>query len=1091
MRHRTDTSAHVRTHRIRTLAQTLVAAGVALAVGLSQASLAAADTSTNPNDTPMTPATGVSTMGPGETYIPMVDTEVGKWPKAADGAAPVRSFHTAGADVSVPLELAAEGTPAETDPQDAVVRVTVLTAPGSPGSAPTQVLAGGDAFLSVPAGESRSTMVVMPVQNKAIALHTTTETNLRIEKMATFSTKTGTPGGLQAVDQPVVRADAAVGTSAPQLRAVPGETEPGMLGASAPTSGLGGSLTFGVTGQGGVPSAGVRSVSLSIRLQSNVGQTVTVAGQRLQTSPGEDVLNVFADPDAQGNVTIETEQPASVRAAVRGWVDNGGQNAETLNAGSGLMSLGAAAVRSDEPGDGQPRSYHIEAGDAQAIDLTGAPSDAAFAFVQADVTGVTTRSQLEVGDFYLGRGRGLAVQPQRTESELMIVPVVGGVITMREGAADVTLTVRQYVLRDHDGSDVRPDENDRMLITSPDNGSTQHLEHSATFTMQGLYTQGQSSLDRIEIHARKASGGAPSLVATAEVAPDPDHPETLAWQAEVSAPQGGDYVFTAVGKDADGTLATQEITLHIELQIDTSTPMVSNDAWVLRSGTFVKAEDALAAPDQTGGTPGNGLLEENPSSSSAQIDEVQADSVLVTDQPPFAPGDVFVTGSIDAEQSGVLRTVQSIDRTPQGWRVHTADAALTDVFQQVDVAQQTDTAPLVDPAKVKAETASQPAADSDPVTIERPASGEGVQPLQVVPSVDVSSGRQGHETTDCTVTENVDDDLTGRQDQTAPVCPESSDGHGSLSDAGVGAHVEQGFKATVQLAWDTKKDPFGGDVLVDDVKDISQLAPQERASREAKTAFDGGVSLGFTGEMTLGVDVGLKVGLRWGWVPKPFVKDLHAIIENQTKVSYSLKAWLKASASAKAKYRLVKLPISAITVMAGPVPVIFKPYVNVNVGAQISLTGSLIMSGSTTTKSRYGFTYANGKVTKVAVTEKSGDPVKATSSGVTMTKSVKIDASAGPSLEAGVLLYGALGLQAELSLAAGATAQGAWEQGVVDGQSFNRLKYSASAYLAAGAQGSAEIRIPVVDFRLKSFLLVEFSRRLDIWHGEGKIDVPQ
>ncbi|MCD7101067.1 hypothetical protein [Pseudoclavibacter sp. 13-3] len=1083
-----------RQRRSRSVAQIAIATLMALAVGMSQAPLAsaAADPSLVIPDAVLQAPSGVATMGAGETYIPLVDTEAGKWPRASDGStATAVTFDTPdSSDAKVPLELAASGQPAETDPQDALVRVTVLSAPAGQ---TTDVSSGGDVFLTVEGGHSRSTMVLMPVVDKSIGLRTSTATGLRIETMATFSANVNTPGGLHATATPQARANAVVG-GASSLQPIGSEEPLGAVSAGASDQVNGGSVRFGVTGQGGVPSTDVRSAALSVQVHSAQAQTLTIAGQQVPVSAGEDVVNVFADPDARGEVEVTAEQPTAVRAVVRGWVDGAAQGSQTLNSGQGIVSLGANATALSEPGEGKPREYHVTADAPQSIDFTNAPSGAAYAFVQADITHVTQRTQAEIGEPYLGRGRGLAVEPGRTESELMVVPVpgdqrAGGQITIREGAADVTLTIRQYVLSD-DAAGGGETDNDRLVITSPQNGSTEDLEHSATFTIEGLLQKNGELPDRVEIFAREANASMPSLVTTAELTSSDDHPEELAWTAEIGAPKSGTYTYTVVAKNSGGAvLAQQQIDVTVNVTDDDSTPMVSDDAWVLRDGVFEKAETALA--QSAGESAAASLLRANSAASAQQLLAVTAQTVTLATEPAFVPGDVFVVGTTGTNDTGLLRRVTAIDHRQNGWVVSTTEAVLTDVFQQLDLADQQNLAEVASDQPIHTSDVAVPQPDTDDVTIVHSETGDDVQPVAIGDEEDFSPGSIDAGSRDCSTVEDMPDDETANGAEslaaaqcdlaTAPATP-------TLLSA---VQKKATFNTNIQLAWSTNEDKL------DPGNDVSKLPADQRSSQKAGLKAAGGVSLSLTGSLSLSATIGVKIGWKKfaGFIPRPNLQSMEMVLTNDTNAKVEFNAWISFSADAKVGYELVKLPITPITIMAGPIPVIFKPYADISIGASFKVKGEASLAFAIVRSSEYGFVYSDGKLKRIATSVDSGDGPRPVAEGLRdvpdLAQKVTVSTSAGPTLDMGVLLYGAAGLGVTATVGPQITATMTRTATEIAGRPANHIAFEGAVDLKASAGGEAQIRIPVVNFRLKKFKLIDVSGAISIWKGKIEFDVPE
>ena len=168
----------------------------------------------------------------------------------------------------------------------ALVRLSVFAA-----GSDLQVDLSSFPALSVAAGQSASTTVLVPVVDGKVTAATDAVANVRVDVLALFSGDKTAPGSTVALPTPVLRADT-----------------DSSLAANATGQGLTATDTLvGLTGLGGVPVDGVRAAHVSATVSTPAATTLILDGQRLALPAGRTTVTTVVTPSAQGDIAVSAE----------------------------------------------------------------------------------------------------------------------------------------------------------------------------------------------------------------------------------------------------------------------------------------------------------------------------------------------------------------------------------------------------------------------------------------------------------------------------------------------------------------------------------------------------------------------------------------------------------------------------------------------------------------------------------------------------------------------------------------------------------------------------------------------------------------
>ncbi|MBW3082082.1 carboxypeptidase regulatory-like domain-containing protein [Bifidobacterium phasiani] len=481
----------------------------------------------------------------------------------------------------------------------------------------------GAPALAVAAGHDASQTVLAPIVDGGVSMSATADVDSRVEVLALFDGDENVPGSTNAVAEPVLRADTAQGLAGGSLG-----TEP---------------LTVGLTGQGGVPSTGVRAVYVTLTFDAAEAGAVTLGGQRIDVPAGRSVISTIVVPDGETqDIEVAADRElGSFALAVRGWVRGSVQNDAAANVeGSFVPTVGAEWIETD-----------VSASNGADVTLDGV-ADRAFSLVLVDASSHGAASDagarhtfIDVGDGIKGRSQGVLVDDELgAPAQIDVVDTASANATVDVRGADATAGVLAL------GAIVgeRPADPGTVEVTidTPSDGDGIDLaETGGAVTLEGT-VDSDVAVDKVEVYADGESIG------TAELTSDG---QTVRWSFETAAPMSDTYEFEVKATTRGGAEGADSVTLPVRLP---------------EADDIVVASQAVAI---------------DPDAEAGAVTAIVDDDVYFSAKPQFNVGDVIVSGVGAAVPHGFLNRVKSIDRVGDQWVVRCEQGVLTDVFIQAEV----------------------------------------------------------------------------------------------------------------------------------------------------------------------------------------------------------------------------------------------------------------------------------------------------------------------------------------------------------------------------------------------------------------------
>ena len=586
---------------------------VALTVGLGVAATAPAYAA----DDPFTDAT--------PAILPTVPATIA----AVDSFAGRGSALTADTDVTIDL-TSSSGTASPAAAHSALVRLSVFEP-----AEPIDVVVAGAPGLSVAAGASASTTLLVPLSEGTFTARATGDAELRVEVLALFDGDAATPGQTVALATPVTRA----------------ELDAARLGS--------GPIAVGLTGLGGVPGSGIRAAHVTATVVADSAAEVVLDGQRLSVPAGTTMITTVVTPSAAGDIDLDATGAAHVRIDVRGYVAEAQEYLHNPGAEGSAPYPGIRTdtVMRDLNRDGaywpaeanSPTSITVTDAQPEPIEPRAAPG-AAYVLALVDATAAADLTLLELGAAYTGRARGMVVDDGAgAQPQLALISTTDPVLTLRRGESSVTLLELGAIL----GPDAPAAATPTITVTSP---ATDTVDASDHLWIDFAGTAGPADIapQRIEVWR----GDTPLGTAGVRIADD-----TIQWTFSTAVQESGhwEFDFVLVGRDGQRVTAT----------------------WA--------GEITLPAPDDVVTTPETVVIGD--AQHPVRTLAVTADSVLFATDPGLAPGQIIVSDVSEGAPEGFLRRVVAVAATDEGWLVTTSPATLEDVFLQVDFALDPDAPP--------------------------------------------------------------------------------------------------------------------------------------------------------------------------------------------------------------------------------------------------------------------------------------------------------------------------------------------------------------------------------------------------------------
>lgn len=508
-----------------------VALATALAVASPLVLAAPAQATPAPGQYPSDGASVAFGLAP--DFLPALDPSVGRGDKLAGGVA-----------TPVALGTAAEGA------HSALVRVSAFEA-----SEDTVVSVSGAPGLSLSAGTSASTTVLVPVRDAAIELQSSTDVSARVELLATFSSDRSAPGATVALDAPVTRADTGEGLGAPSDAATfSGETEVGVLGL------------------GGVPAQDVRAAHVSVTVQAENTGAVVVDDQRIEVPAGTFTFSTVVTPSSQGDVLVEADEDVRLRVDVRGYVVEAPENVEALNGAGAFWPAEDIEVLHGNVSD--TASYEVQF----SRDL-----DATHVLAVVTATAANDLTALEIGTPYEGRARGAIVDPALgARAQLALIPTDDAHAMLRRGSTSVTIQPIGYFLSE----EVAPGASPTISLTSPTETSIDTGETLAV-AFEGIGSTPGSAPLRIEVSKDGEAFGSAAVRPSAE---------GFTWGFTAPIQESGNHRFEFTLVDRSGASVSTSWSADVTIPGPEDT-IVQDDAVVIP--TENNAPDVLATTDKS------------------------------------------------------------------------------------------------------------------------------------------------------------------------------------------------------------------------------------------------------------------------------------------------------------------------------------------------------------------------------------------------------------------------------------------------------------------------------------------------------------
>ena len=391
-------------------------------------------------------------------------------------------------------------------------------------------------------------------------------------------------------------------------------------------------------------------------------------------------------------------------------------------------------------------------------------------------------------------------------------------------------------------------------------------------------------------------------------------------------------------------------------------------------------------------------------------EEVQAyreGNFLFSDAQNIAPGDVLVADASEHTPEGALGRVVSIQQTADGWAVETAEATLTDVFLQAE------------------DESSMPAFTEGSELI----SPEDNQGFDVIDD--------GESNVRLVVDE---EGLPATQDAHSLLSPSASD------QAGASSSVMLKLSGNADLA-----------ITADKKTDLSygNEATKDRVKHEVKR--EGGVSFSASFEASLGLDTALDIDIQWSWgIPSPHLSHFKSVFKGGVEAGYE--ASISGSYAEDISREITKIKGAPLTVMIGPVPVVFIPGATLSAVGNITAEVSFSYADSLNPSFEYGVEYKDGSWNPVRGEDQGGtqEPAQCVGWGSKVSASGDIAGQGGLELAADVKLFGFAGPKAVIS------AQGKSSFGIAYDGAEDKLTATTSRALVVGAGLNVDAKFKVI-----------------------------
>ncbi|KAA8823208.1 hypothetical protein EMO92_10340 [Bifidobacterium reuteri] len=453
------------------------------------------------------------------------------------------------------------------------------------------------------------------------------------------------------------------------------------------------------------------------------------------------------------------------------------------------------------------------------------------------------------------------------------------------------------------------------------------------------------------------------------------------------------------------------------------------DARITTQVTLPSADDTVISPD---------AVVVDPNDPANPVTGLTSDTVTFANEPSFGINKVIVSGVGNAAPQGFIRRVVAIDHTDAGWVVTTKPATLTEVFEQANIDQQ--------PKAVDSET-----------TVQAPETTSNGNAEFVGDSSKVITISRG--------SDNSQSDSQSVQPQLRSVLPQTDS---IQSDHPQTREGDDNFVAKIEC-----------EVILSTDSDTEEYDADEKTNKVCSEDGDDaskGVSLAFEAALSkLGVDFKLDIETHWDWfLPKPELKYFKVAATGNVDSSVAVKAFGKVDAELDPPIEIGKLVNTVKTIMVGPVPVIIKIDVPINIVADASIEASLKLSWNWNKYFEVGKEYKNNDWHDVKVFKDSKKPEENAPCQVAsmVDGEFKFEPQAGLQLAPLVSIYDIVGPEITLDVTAGVIT------GKVSWNAAQGGKIEGTIGIKFTGEGKLEATVPVIDYKLADVKIAHFEAPL-------------
>lgn len=723
-------------------------------------------------------------------------------------------------------------------------------------------------------------------------------------------------------------------------------------------------LSVGLVGEGGVPADNVRAAYVTLDTSLEAAGTVTVGGQALALPAGRSIVSTIVVPDGNGNVSVLTDgATGSLTLVERGYVAGAGENLSAANVGGGYVPVSGETWKSASASEGADSSVTANRVDDNLFGI------ALVSAASAD----SRREYVEVGESLTGRSHGAVVDAANgalPQLEVVESSADDIAVSALGGTADASVLLLGDVLGEKTSSAGAAS----VSFTNVKDGDTLDFSQGAGKEFQGSI-ESDASVESVQVY------GGSQLIGSAAVTYAQDG--TASWSFFAAAQSSGETTYSVTATMRDGSTAKASVTVTVQLP-DSSDTVI------------------------------NSKVVEIPGGDSSPIVALDDSSVTLNAEPTFQVGSIIVSDIAPNAPEGLLRWVDSIDRSGDLWIIGTHQADLTDAFYQVKVDENTDGVGDV----ILESNDSDQASD---VTINEPVDGGNAETVASSPAdqaTDAENAVMAQDAADGTSDDAVVRMVASSNKQGMTISGVSPDeGETSVqampasSDAEVDSSAAQNVSDDEEWIDDTPFD-FKLTKTLSDTRKIektgkSVVMSARHSDGKLEDRVSASASIGISEEISAGLVVGWNLVPSWeGWHPSVHVEYLRLGAECSEETSFKIKVTGKFEDTSP----LDHLELKETFDVGIPVVVALDFYINiyVSIAAEMSLKLSFknsVQAGYIRTSSDDGGRgYAHMKREKPKI------DTDCAMGALASTGSVSLEFSAGPQFVVRISLYEAVGV---------------------------------------------------------------------------------